>query len=154
MGSQDGKTLLSILITVLIVFAIMWVAVPWLQKSTLSGDETAAIETLRQIHQAQADYYGGTRMYASLAKINAPGISQDSFNLKGYEFYHSVTGSGSTWCAVAIPQLTEHATSLGTPQRRTGKIFGIDESGTVYKDVAESACWAGTLNTAGGSPVK
>ena len=65
MRSQDGKTLLSILSTVLIVFAIMWVAVPWLQKSTLSGDETAAIETLRQIHQAQADYYGGTRMYAS-----------------------------------------------------------------------------------------
>jgi Tfp pilus assembly protein PilE len=154
MDSQDGRTFLSLLVTAFVVFCIAWVAVPWLQKSTLSGDESAAIETLRQIHQAQADYYGGTRMYASLAKINAPGISQDSFTLKGYEFYHSVTGSGSTWCAVAIPQLTEHATSLGTPQRRTGKVFGIDESGTVYKDVAESACYAGTLNTAGGSAVK
>lgn len=157
MDSQAGKGMLGLLFAVLIVFAVMWVAVPWLQKSTMSGDEASAIATLRSIHAAQVDHYGASRMYGSMAKLSNSKLiyqSQDSFTLKGYEFYHSAAPTGRSWCAVAIPEIETRTTSLGQPTRKAGKNFGIDDSGTVFQDVSPSACYAGSLNTSGAKAVK
>ena len=156
MDSQAGKGMLGLLFAVLIVFAVMWLAVPWLQKSTMSGDEGSAIATLKAIHAAQVDHYGASRMYGSMGKLSNSKLvaqSQDSFKLNGYEFYHSAAASGTKWCAVAIPEIETRTTSLGEPARKAGKNFGIDESGTVFQDVSPSACYAGTLDAAGAKRV-
>ena len=113
MDSQAGKGMLGLLFAVLIVFAVMWLAVPWLQRSTMSADEASAVATLRAIHAAQVDHYGASRMYGSMGKLSNSklvGQSQDSFTLKGYEFYHSATATGTRWCAVAIPEIETRVT--------------------------------------------
>ena len=157
MNGQAGRTMLSLMFTVLLVFAVMWLAVPWLQKSTMSADEGSAITALKTIHAAQVEHYGASRMYGSMQKLSNSKLvsqSQDSFTLKGYEFYHSAAAAGTKWCAVAIPEIETRSTSLGEPTRKAGKNFGIDQSGKVYQDVSPSACYAGTLDTAGASPVR
>ena len=157
MDSQAGKGMLGLVFAVLIVFAVMWLAVPWLQRSTISPDESSAIAMLRSIHAAQVDHYGASRMYGSMQKLSNSKLiaqSQDSFTLKGYEFYHSAPASGTKWCAVAIPEIETRTTSLGEPTRKAGKNFGIDDGGTVYQDVSPSACYAGSLDKSGGSAVK
>jgi hypothetical protein len=149
--------MLGLLFAVLIVFAAMWLAVPWLQRSTMSGDEGSAVATLRSIHAAQKEMYGASRMYGSMGKLSNSKLiaqSQDSFSVKGYEFYHSAAPTGRTWCAVAIPEMDTQTRSVGQPTRKSGKNFGIDEAGTVYQDVSPSACYAGTLNTNGAAALK
>lgn len=147
MDLQDGKGMLGLLFAVLIVFAVMWLAVPWLQKSGgLVPNETAAIGMLRSIHAAQSDYFGATRMYGSMGKLSNSKLitqSQDTFKSGGYEFSHSASGRGSTWCATAEPETG-----------KTGRRFGIDESGTVYEGVSTTACYMGSLDTTGASVVK
>src|SRR5690348_14616371 len=97
MDSQAGKGMLGLLFAVLIVFAVLWLAVPWLQRSTMSGDEGSAVAMLRSIHAAQKEMYGASRMYGSMGKLSNSKLiaqSQDSFTLKGYEFYHSAAPTG------------------------------------------------------------
>ena len=125
MDSQDGKGMLGLLFAVLIVFAVMWLAVPWLQRSVVAPDEAAAIATLKSIHAAQGEMYGASRMYGSMGKLaNAKLVaqSQDSFAVKGYKIEHSTNGRGSSWCASAVPE-----------EGKPGRTLGIDESGTVYE---------------------
>ena len=138
MNSQDGKGLLGLLFAVLIVFAVMWLAVPWLQRSTIGADEGSAVAVLRSIHGAQAEMYGASRMYGSMGKLSNSKLvaqSQDSFTVKGYVFEHSTNGRGSTWCATAVPE-------AGKP----GRALGIDDSGTVYETPVR--CVNGQLITA------
>ncbi len=147
MGSQDGKGLLGLLLAVLIVFAVMWLAVPWLQKTgKLVPDEKAAIDMLRSIHRAEEDLYGASRMYGSMGRLSNSKLmpqAQDNFKSGGYEFYHSASGSGRTWCAAPMPE-----------QGKSGRRFGIDAEGTVYEGVSVNACYMGTLDKAFGSVVK
>ena len=146
MDSQDGKTLLAVLFTVLVVFAVMWLAVPLLQKNSIMPNETAAIEALRRIHAAEADYFGATRMYGSMGRLSNSKLvaqTQDNFKSGGYEFSHSAAGSGRSWCAIAIPEAG-----------KSGRRFGIDAEGTVYEGVSAAACYMGTLDKAFGSVVK
>lgn len=139
--------MLGLLFAVLIVFAVMWGAVPWLQKSTgLVPNESAAVAVLRQIETAQKDHLGATRMYGSMGKLSNSKLiaqTQDRFKSGGYEFEHSTNGRGSTWCADAAPE-------AGKP----GRTLGIDDSGTVWHGVSAGACYMGTLNTSGASVVK
>ena len=146
MGSQDGKGLLGLLFAVLIVFIIAYFSVPWLQRVGIRPDEAAAVATLRQIHAAQQDHYGATRMYGSLAKLTNSKLMnhpQDDFTSGGYEFSHSASGGGRTWCAMAVPE-----------QGKPGRRFAIDADGTVYENVSAHACYMGTLDKAFGSVVK
>lgn len=147
MDSQDGKGLLGVLFAILIIFLIAWIATPWLQKTgRLVPDETAAVAVLKQIHSAQGDYYGATRMYGSMGKLSNSKLmaqTQDNFKSGGYEFSHSASGSGRGWCATAIPE-----------SGKSGRRFGIDESGSVYEGVSVNACYMGSLDRSGGSVVK
>jgi hypothetical protein len=146
MDSQDGKGMLGLLFAVLIVFAVMWLAVPWLQRSTIVADEPSAVAMLRSIHAAQQDLYGASRMYGSMGKLSNSKLvaqSQDSFTVKGYQFEHSTNGRGSTWCATAVPE-------AGKP----GRTLGIDDSGSLYEGVSTTACYMGSLDRSGGSVVR
>jgi hypothetical protein len=130
---------------ILIVFGL--IAVPKMLRNRAGGEgEIAAIAVLKQIHTAQADLFGASRMYGSMQRLSNSKLiqrSQDSFKELGYEFYHSTDGRGSTWCATAIPE-----------SGKSGRRFGIDESGSVYEGVSVNACYMGSLDRSGGSVVK
>ena len=146
MDSQDGKGMLGVLFAVLIVFAVMWLAVPWLQKVGIRPDEAAAIETLKRIHAAQSDHFGATRMYGPMGKLSNSKLtaqSQDDFKSGGYEFSHSASGSGRTWCATAVPETG-----------KAGRRFGIDDTGSVYEGISTTACYMGTLDKSFGFVVR
>jgi hypothetical protein len=85
-------------------------------------------------------------MYGSMGRLSNSKLmphAQDNFKSGGYEFYHSASGSGRTWCAAATPE-----------QGKSGRRFGIDAEGTVYEGVSATACYMGTLDKAFGSVVK
>ena len=146
MSSEQGKGMLGLLFAVLIVFIIAYFSVPWLQRVGIRPDEAAAVEMLKRIHAAQADHFGASRMYGSLAKLTNSKLmnqSSDDFKSGGYEFSHSASGGGRSWCAMAAPE-----------QGKPGRRFGIDADGTVYENVSVNACYMGTLDKAFGSVVK
>ena len=150
MERENGGSLIGILIALVIILLFAFLTVPKLMRSTeTEPNETAAVATLRMIHAAESDYYGAGRMYGSLGKLTnskllAGSFPEGGFKRDGYEFTHSTNGSGRVWCAAAVPE-----------QGKTGRSFGIDESGAVYQDLrAASPCSMGTLDASGGSPLR
>jgi len=124
MSSRSGDSTLRLLFILLVLVAIGAFVGPKLLKSKELKEESTAIETLRSIYAAQKDIYGASRMYGSMQRLSNSKLiqrSQDSFKELGYEFYHSTDGRGSTWCATATPEAG-----------KSGRSFGIDESGSVY----------------------
>ena len=149
MKRQNGFSIIGILIAVIIIMIFVVLAAPRLMRNGSQPNETAAVATLRMIHAAESDYYGAGRMYGSLGKLTnskllAGSFPEGGFKRDGYEFTHSTNGSGRVWCAAAVPE-----------QGKTGRSFGIDESGAVYQDLrAASPCSMGTLDASGGSPLR
>ena len=149
MKRQNGFSIIGILIAVIIIMIFVVLAAPRLMRNESQPNETAAVATLRMIHAAESDYYGAGRMYGSLGKLTnskllAGSFPEGGFRRDGYEFTHSTNGSGRVWCAAAVPE-----------QGKTGRSFGIDESGAVYQDLrAASPCSMGTLDASGGSPLR
>ena len=149
MERENGGSLIGILIALVIILLFVFLTLPKLMRSDGQPNETAAIATLRMIHAAESDYYGAGRMYGSLGKLTnskllAGSFPEGGFKRDGYEFTHSTNGSGRVWCAAAVPE-----------QGKTGRSFGIDESGAVYQDLrAASPCSMGTLDASGGSPLR
>jgi type II secretory pathway pseudopilin PulG len=149
MSSERGDAAAKLLLILLVCAIAGAVASPWLLRAGWSTDEQKAIATLRRIHAAQADYYGGTRLYASMPKLTNTKLFDGShdgkpFKRDGYQFTHTTAGSWQRWCAQAAP---DSAAS-------EGRIYAIDESGIVKEFPAgTSPCYAGELQSPG-SPIK
>ena len=149
MKRQNGFSIIGILIAVIVIMIFVVLAAPRLMRNESQPNETAAVATLRMIHAAESDYYGAGRMYGSLGKLTnskllAGSFPEGGFKRDGYEFTHSTNGSGRVWCAAAVPE-----------QGKTGRSFGIDESGVVYQDLrSASPCYLGTLDASGGTPLR
>ena len=144
-GDVAGKVLLVMLLTAIAGA----VASPWLLRSKRSPQETQAIATLKQIHTAQMDHHGASRIYASIpilkdAKRLPASFRSDAFEMNRYRFTHTTAGSWQRWCAQAVPDSAE-------PK---GSIYAIDESGIVKEFPAgTSPCYAGELQSPG-SPIR
>ena len=151
MSSQRGEASAKILLLLLVCAIFGAIASPWLLRSRRSTAEEKAIATLQRIHSAQTDYFGGTRLYASMAKLSntklfdGPG-SDVPFERDGYEFTHSNAAGWQRWCAQAVPKAAPLKLEAGT--------FAIDESGIVKEFPAGSSpCYAGELQSPG-TPVR
>ena len=125
MSPRSGVSQVEFLVVLLIFCLAMAISWPYLMRSTGNKkDEKAAIDMLRSIDAAQKDLYGASRMYGSMGRLSNSKLvaqTQDTFKSGGYEFSHSTNGRGSTWCATATPEAG-----------KSGRSFGIDESGSVY----------------------
>jgi type II secretory pathway pseudopilin PulG len=149
MSSQRGDVAAKLLFLLVAVAIVATIASPWLLRSYRSNSETKAISTLRRIHLAQADHYGASSLYGSMARLRnsnfLEGPFQDKqFEMEGYKYFHSTDGTLKRFCAEAVPE-----------GEKPGKSYGIDESGVVLEfERTVSPCFAGELTKTGGSPVR
>jgi len=102
--SQDGFSLLELLIVVAIILIIATIAIPSLLRSRQAANESAAVAQVRTITTALVTYMsssGGS--YGTIAQLVSAGLIDSVFNgtKGGYNF--SVTTTGTDYTITAVP---------------------------------------------------
>jgi type IV pilus assembly protein PilA len=70
---RRGFSLVELLIVIAIILIIAAIAVPKFQRTLMNARETAAVDTLRRIHQMQAQYYSTYGKFATnLTEMGPP----------------------------------------------------------------------------------
>ncbi len=112
---QRGFTLIELLIVMAIILVIAAIAVPQLGKQLMAAHENAVVQTIRNLHADEAQYYSQFQTYAtSLAQLGPPAsgaagpaaadlIPKDlaAGHSSGYTF--TITGSPSGYAISAVP---------------------------------------------------
>ena len=149
MSSQRGEAAAKLLFILLALAIAAAFAAPWFLSSRRSVEEAAAISTLRRIHTAQSQQYGASALYGSIARLKEsklvdPRFQDKQFTIEGYKYFHSTDGAMKSFCAEAVPE-----------EGKSGKTYGIDESGVVLEfERNVSPCFGGVLTKTGGTPVR
>lgn len=125
-----GVSQVEFLVVLLLFCLTMAIGWPYLMRSNNASAEGKATNTLKQIHLAQQDFYGGRRYYGSEQQLRDFGVlnietkdppSRAAVGLQpvmSYSFDIQVSGARTKWCAAAIPSTK-------------GRTIAIDETGTV-----------------------
>ena len=70
---RRGFSLIELLIVIAIILILAMIAVPKVNQQLMSARETAAIQEIKSIHQAETQYYSTFSKYAtSLAELGPP----------------------------------------------------------------------------------
>ncbi len=113
---RRGFTLIELLIVMAIILVIAAIAVPQLGKQLMAAHENAAVQTMRNLHADEAQYYAQFQTYAtSLTQLGPPasgaaGPAAADLIPKGLAEGHasgyiwSITGSPTGYVITAIPE--------------------------------------------------
>lgn len=125
MRRSSGFSLIELLIVISIIGILAAVAIPQLQRYLKTGKETAAIQTLQNIHKAEATFYSTRGKYGNLDQL----VADDLLN-KNYGEGKTISGYTYTSTEVANNSFTVHAdrAEASTAYRD----FNITEKGDVY----------------------
>ncbi len=119
--SEQGFSLLELLIVVAIILIIATIAIPSLLRSRQAANETAAVTTLKNINGAQTSYLSTNGTFGSLVNLSASGMLDNRFSANGAlisGYTYSISGGGTGNYSVT-------ATASGT-QGRYNYYSGID----------------------------
>ena len=121
---QTGFSLIELLIVVAIIGILAAVALPKLQDNLKLGRQTAAVQSLRSIHNSEAQFNAMKGKFGSLKDLSDSGLLGTNFssgNPVGQYSYTSPVAESDKYCVQATRQ------SPGTAYRD----FNVTEDGTI-----------------------
>jgi type IV pilus assembly protein PilA len=123
--AQAGFSLTELLIVVAIIGILAAVAVPRLLETLRTGRESAAIQTLRTVHNSQAQYQATKQRFATLKELNENGQIDPNYAngtpVSGYIYTSAPEVTQDNYCV----QATRQAPTSGS------RDFNVIEDGTI-----------------------
>ncbi len=123
---QSGFSLVELLIVLAIILILVSIIIPNYRNHIRQANETAAIENLNALRNAEISYRNSKGKFATLDELSASGhlqdksIAQPPYRKQGYE-YSAVDVTADSYKIFAVPTSSNSGT----------RSFCVDDGGTV-----------------------